>query len=146
MSTRVDEAALDLDTGGGEAQVVGDGQRRHLEPDAPPACARRVLVRRRRGRHEQDALEAERGQRLGGDDEVAEVRRVEAAAEHAEARRGVAIAASPRTCPSPQSSYLTHVSSCRAMGPRTCSFWVEMPISAPRPNWPPSVKRVDALT
>ena len=32
------------------------------------------------------------------------------------------------------------------MGPRACSFWVEMPISAPKPNWNPSVKRVLALT
>ena len=32
------------------------------------------------------------------------------------------------------------------MGPRACSFWVEMPISAPRPNSPPSVKRVEAFT
>ena len=28
------------------------------------------------------------------------------------------------------------------MGPRACIFWVEMPISAPRPNSPPSVNRV----
>ena len=27
--------------------------------------------------------------------------------------------------------------------PRACSFWVEMPISQPRPNSPPSVKRVE---
>ena len=32
------------------------------------------------------------------------------------------------------------------MGPRAWSFWVEMPISQPRPNSPPSVKRVEALT
>ena len=32
------------------------------------------------------------------------------------------------------------------MGPRAPSFWVEMPISQPRPNSPPSVKRVEALT
>ena len=32
------------------------------------------------------------------------------------------------------------------IGPRACSFWVEMPISAPKPNSPPSVKRVLALT
>ena len=31
------------------------------------------------------------------------------------------------------------------MGPRAWSFWVEMPTSAPRPSWPPSVKRVEAL-
>ena len=28
------------------------------------------------------------------------------------------------------------------MGPRAWSFWVEMPISHPRPNSPPSVNRV----
>ena len=33
-----------------------------------------------------------------------------------------------------------------AIGPRACSFWVEMPISAPKPNSPPSVNRVEALT
>ena len=32
------------------------------------------------------------------------------------------------------------------MGPRAWSFWVEMPISQPRPNSPPSVNRVEALT
>ena len=32
------------------------------------------------------------------------------------------------------------------MGPRAWSFWVEMPISQPKPNSPPSVKRVEALT
>ena len=32
------------------------------------------------------------------------------------------------------------------MGPRACSFWVELPISAPIPNTAPSVKRVEALT
>ena len=31
-------------------------------------------------------------------------------------------------------------------GPRACSFWVEMPISAPNPNSSPSTNRVDALT
>ena len=31
------------------------------------------------------------------------------------------------------------------MGPRAWSFWVEMPISQPRPNSPPSVNRVEAF-
>ena len=31
------------------------------------------------------------------------------------------------------------------MGPRAWSFWVEMPISQPKPNSPPSVKRVEAF-
>ena len=37
-------------------------------------------------------------------------------------------------------------SSRTPMGPRACSFCVELPISAPMPNSPPSVNRVDALT
>ena len=37
-------------------------------------------------------------------------------------------------------------SSRSPIGPRACSFCVELPISAPIPNSPPSVKRVDALT
>src|SRR4029077_7100983 len=51
-----------------------------------------------------------------------------------------------RTCPSPSTTYLYEHSSRRAMGPRAWSFWVELPISAPRPNSPPSVKRVEAFT
>ena len=31
------------------------------------------------------------------------------------------------------------------MGPRAWSFWVEIPISHPRPNSPPSVNRVDTF-
>ena len=31
------------------------------------------------------------------------------------------------------------------MGPRACSFCVLMPISAPMPNWPPSVKAVERV-
>src|SRR5205085_7603044 len=49
-------------------------------------------------------------------------------------------------CPSPRTTYFVVVSSRRPMGPRACSFWVLMPISAPKPNSSPSVKRVDALT
>ena len=37
------------------------------------------------------------------------------------------------------------VSSGRPIGPRAWSFCVEMPISAPKPNSPPSVNRVEAL-
>src|SRR2546429_439924 len=51
-----------------------------------------------------------------------------------------------RTWPEPYTTNLYVVSSGRAMGPRACSFWVEMPISAPMPNSPPSVNRVDAFT
>ena len=38
------------------------------------------------------------------------------------------------TWPSPSTTYFTEVSSRRPIGPRACSFWVEMPISAPRPS------------
>ena len=32
------------------------------------------------------------------------------------------------------------------IGPRAWSFWVEMPISAPKPNSPPSTNRLEAFT
>ena len=38
------------------------------------------------------------------------------------------------------------VRSRRPIGPRTCRREVELPISAPKPNSPPSVKRVEAFT
>ena len=41
---------------------------------------------------------------------------------------------------------MVEVSSGSPSGPRACSFCVEMPISAPKPNSPPSVNRVEALT
>ena len=47
--------------------------------------------------------------------------------------------------PSPQTIHLVDVSSGSPIGPRACSFCVEIPISAPKPNSPPSVKRVEAL-
>ena len=37
-------------------------------------------------------------------------------------------------------------SSRSPIGPRACGFCVELPISAPIPIAPPSVKRVEALT
>ena len=51
-----------------------------------------------------------------------------------------------RIWPSPSTRYLKVHSSRGPIGPRACSFWVELPISAPIPNSPPSVKRVEALT
>src|SRR5580704_17573239 len=50
-----------------------------------------------------------------------------------------------RTCPVPTISYFDEVSSASAKGPRQCNFWVLMPISAPKPNSVPSVKRVEAF-
>lgn len=51
-----------------------------------------------------------------------------------------------RTWPLPRMMYFSLVSWGAPIGPRACSFWVEMPISAPKPNMPPSVNRVDTLT
>ena len=51
-----------------------------------------------------------------------------------------------RTWPSPATTYFSVHSSRTPIGPRACSFCVELPISAPMPNSPPSVKRVEALT
>ena len=50
-----------------------------------------------------------------------------------------------RTCPSPTAIHFSVTNFSRPKGPRACSFWVEIPISAPSPNSPPSVKRVEAL-
>jgi len=50
-----------------------------------------------------------------------------------------------RTCPFPTTSNLVEVSSASAKGPRQCSFWVLIPISAPKPNSAPSEKRVEAF-
>ena len=72
-----------------------------------------------------------------------DVRRVERAPENAD--RGD-LSPYSRTWPSPWTTYLNVVSSRRPIGPRACSFWVELPISAPIPNSKPSVKRVEALT
>ena len=38
------------------------------------------------------------------------------------------------------------VISGRPIGPRACSFWLEIPISAPNPNSPPSTNREEAFT
>ena len=49
-------------------------------------------------------------------------------------------------CPLPRTTYFSDVNCSGPSGPLACSFCVEMPISAPKPNWKPSVKRVLALT
>src|SRR5687767_4353758 len=48
-----------------------------------------------------------------------------------------------RSSPLPVTTHLRHVSSSAPMGPRAWSRPVEMPISAPRPYWPPSASRVE---
>lgn len=48
-------------------------------------------------------------------------------------------------CPLPSMKNFVVVSCWALIGPLACSFWVLIPISAPRPNWLPSVKRVEAF-
>ncbi len=50
------------------------------------------------------------------------------------------------TCPSPEIRYLPVVRASSPIGPRAWSFWVDIPNSAPKPNSPPSVNLVEALT
>lgn len=47
--------------------------------------------------------------------------------------------------PFPLMMYLVEVKAFNPIGPRACSFWVLIPISAPKPNSKPSVNRVEAL-
>lgn len=49
------------------------------------------------------------------------------------------------TCPSPRTTNLLVVNSRNPMGPNACIFVVLIPISAPSPNCPLSLKRVDVL-
>ena len=77
--------------------------------------------------------------------QVADVRRVERPAEDPDPRHVAARPPVQRTWPSPVTTYLNVQSSRSPIGPRACSFWVELPISAPIPNSPPSVNRVDAF-
>ena len=50
-----------------------------------------------------------------------------------------------RVCPSPRMRYLKVVSCSTPTGPRACMRPVAMPISAPKPNSPPSANCVEAL-
>src|SRR3984893_13162839 len=51
-----------------------------------------------------------------------------------------------RSRPLPRTKYLEVVSSAAPTGPRGGRRWVELPISAPMPNSPPSANWVEALT
>src|SRR5215211_6676548 len=65
------------------------------------------------------------------------------------ARNGGWLNSSVRYCltwPDPVTTYLVEVISGRPMGPRACSFCVDIPISALNPNSPPSTNRLEALT
>src|SRR5437016_9741571 len=74
------------------------------------------------------------------------MRRVERAAQQPDAAAPPADrcpTAQGRTCPVPRTRYLYVVSCSAPTGPRGGSRWVEMPISAPMPNSPPSANWVE---
>ena len=105
-------------------------------------------------RHQQQPGQAQGVEHPARQGQVPVVRRVEGAAQHRQGLAPCALHACFGRCqvqgysltwPLPISTNFVLVSSRRPMGPRAWSFWVEMPISAPRPNSPPSVKRVEAL-
>ena len=143
------------------AAASADGEAAQLEPDCRAGVGLGLLVRRLGDRHQHDAVEPELVAAPPGPHEVAEVRRVERPAEDPDlshgAGRGRRSERVPdgraarerrrqgRMWPSPWTTYLNVHSSRSAIGPRAWSFWVELPISAPIPNSPPSVKRVEAL-
>src|SRR5204863_3999394 len=86
-----------------------------------------------------DPVEPQLHIRLLRRNQMTQMRRVEGAAVDTQPHYG-------RICPEPSTTYLYVQSSRSPIGPRACSFCVEFPISAPIPNSPPSVNRVEALT
>ena len=121
-----------------QARVGGHRELAQLQPHLRARILGDLLVRRREDRHEDHAVEAELVRRLGRAEQMREMRRVERAAEDRDAHYLM--------WPSPSTTYFVVQSSRTPMGPRACSFCVELPISAPMPNSPPSVNRVDAFT
>ena len=80
------------------------------------------------------------------------VRRIERAAEQADAQAAAHAAAGgyhgavmDASAPLPRMRYLNVVSCSTPTGPRACMRPVAMPISAPKPNSPPSANCVEAL-
>ena len=108
--------ALDLELGALEQLVPCHRALGHLEPHARPRLGLDPLVRRLAGRDQQHLVEPELERRLLGEHEVADVRRVEGAAEDAvgAARDGPY----SRTWPLPWTTYLVVVSSRSPIGPR----------------------------
>src|SRR4030095_9676534 len=109
--------------------------------------AARVLQRIARRQHPPDAVEIEAvpGEQAGG--AMRRMRRIERAAEQADARaaRVRRQADHGLVCPVPRMRYLNVVSCSTPTGPRACMRPVAMPISAPKPNSPPSANCVVAL-
>src|SRR3989441_10745115 len=132
-----------LDVGDGEARMLVDGEGGHPIAMLDRRQLGGGLVGRLGRRHKKDPVEAERFTDVVGEKEVSEMDGVEGASEDAD--RGHRYRYS-RTWPSPMTTNLVVVSSRTPTGPRACSRDVEIPISAPSPNWLPSTSRVEALT
>ena len=131
-------ATIEFESRHGQALVAGRRELAQLEAHLGARVLGHLLVRRREDGHEHDAVESQLVHRLRRAQQVPEMRRVEGAAEERDPHY--------RMWPSPSTTYFVVQSSRTPIGPRACSFCVELPISAPMPNSPPSVKRVDALT
>ena len=76
--------ALDLERGDREARVVGGGEPGHRQPQLFAGVVGDPLVRRLAGRDQHHLGQAELPERLLGERQVAEVRRVERRPEHAD--------------------------------------------------------------
>src|SRR5438046_5861888 len=134
-------ATLDLERRKVELVVAADRRPAQRQPGLGAGIIEDLLVRRGVDRHQYHAVEPELRPRLLGADQMPDVRGVEGPPEDPHGGHGYG-----RTWPSPMTTYLNAHSSRMPIGPRAWSFWVELPISAPMPNSPPSVKRVEALT
>src|SRR6187401_496232 len=143
---RISRAHLGLDAGHDDAWVVGQFLRRRdaLGKRRKPA---RVLQGIARGDEPPHAIEAEPLHRQQARRAMRGMRRIERAAEQADfqPRRAGRQAYHGLICPVPRMRYLNVVSCSTPTGPRACMRPVAMPISAPKPNSPPSANCVDAL-
>src|SRR5207247_2528693 len=128
-----------LDPRDAKALVRRSGHLDHLQPRLGARVVRDRTVRRLADRHPDHDVQPELRMRLLRRHEMPVVRRVEDASVNPNPHYA-------RIWPEPSTTYLYVQSSRSPIGPRACSFCVELPISAPMPNSPPSVKRVDAFT
>ncbi len=126
-----------------EGGFAGDGEFQHPRPLAASREGAALALPRAPGGHEDHALQPEGLAHLDGEPQVAEVDRVEGAAEKAE---GGGQKLSRERARLPSTIHFCEVSPSSPTGPRAWSLLVEMPISAPSPYSKPSAKRVDAFT
>src|ERR1700719_4347967 len=120
----------------------------HRERRQLPCVFQRVA----RAHEPPDAMELETAQRQKARLSMSVVRRIETAAEQADTqarherrRFGGWDETQGRICPLPRTRYLKEGSCSSPTRPRACIRPVAMPISAPKPNSPPSANCVEAL-